>query len=197
MWPPRLCSCGNGRLARPATRSEAIVWRGPVLSEVEGTHAREIYPREYSINTCVRLNSMRPVKGEEAQPKRHHFKFRQLPGPYAIVRLPPDAPIPNWAAKDDFTSITRTTDELSIVCPADNLPAEVHSEFHWICLKLEGPFPFSLTGVLLSFVEPLSNNGVPIFSISTYDTDYILIQEEFAGVAIDTLQQAGHELRPE
>jgi hypothetical protein len=129
------------------------------------------------------------------KPRRHHLKFRWLPGPYAVVRLAPDAPILNWSTKGDFTSVTRTPDELSIVCPAENLPADVHTPHQWICLKLEGPFPFSQTGVLLAFIEPLSNNGVPIFAISTYDTDYVLIQEEF-GWAIDVLQRAGHELWP-
>ena len=127
---------------------------------------------------------------------RHQLKFRWLPGSYAIVRLAPDAPVPDWATKGDFTSITRTPDELSIVCPADNLPPDVDSPPHWICLKLAGPFPFSQTGVLLSFIEPLSNHGVPVFAISTYDTDYVLIQEEFAGMGISALQQAGHELWP-
>jgi hypothetical protein len=127
--------------------------------------------------------------------KRHQLKFRWLPGLYAVVRLAPAAAVPDWAPKGDFASITRTSEELSIVCPADNLPTDVHSPHHWICLKLEGPFSFSQTGVLLSFIEPLSNNGVPIFAISTYDTDYVLIQEEFAW-AIDVLQQAGHELWP-
>ena len=109
----------------------------------------------------------------------HQLKFRQLPGTYAIVRLVPDAPVPDWAAKGDFTSITRSADELSIVCPSDNLP----------------PFPFTQTGVLLSFIEPLSTNGIPIFAISTYDTDYVLIPEEHAR-AIDVLREAGHELWP-
>jgi hypothetical protein len=124
---------------------------------------------------------------------RHHLKFRQLPGAYAIVRLAPDAPIPNWATKADFTSITSTSDELSIVCPADNIPADMHSQHQWICFQLEGPFPFSLTGILLSFIEPLSSNGIPIFAISTFDTDYVLIQEEFAAHALTVLQAAGHE----
>ena len=84
--------------------------------------------------------------------------------------------------------------ELSIVCLADHLPGDVDSQPRSICLKLEGPFPFSQTGVLLSFIEPLSSKGIPIFAISTYDTDYVLIQEEFAGMALDSLQQAGHEL---
>jgi len=124
----------------------------------------------------------------------HERKFRWLHGPYAIVHLAPDAPAPAWATNGDFTSITRTADELSIVCPAANLPAEVHSPHRWICLKLEGPFPFSQTGVLLSFLEPLSSNGIPIFAISTYDTDYVLIQQEFEETALDQLRQAGHQL---
>jgi hypothetical protein len=126
--------------------------------------------------------------------RNHQLKFRQLPGTYAIVRLAPEAPIPDWATQGDFTSITRTADELSIVGLAGNLPADVHSLHHWICLKLEGPFLFSQTGVLLSFIEPLSNNAIPIFAISTYDTDYVLIQEEFAEAGLDVLSDAGHVL---
>ena len=125
---------------------------------------------------------------------RPQLKFRLLPGPYAIVRLASNAPVPNWALKGDFTSVTRMLDELSIVCATENLPADVQSPHRWICLKLEGPFPFSQTGVLVSFIEPLSTNGIPIFAISTYDTDYVLIQEEFAGVTLNVLQEAGHEL---
>ena len=124
------------------------------------------------------------------------LKFRQLSGQYAIVRLAPDAPAPAWATRGDFTSITRTSDELSIVCPADNLPPDVHSPHPWICLKLEGPFSFSQAGVLLSFIEPLSRNEIPIFAISTYDTDYVLIQKEWADSALNLLMRAGHQLLP-
>jgi hypothetical protein len=124
------------------------------------------------------------------------LKFRRLPRAYAIVRLGPDASVPEWAAKGEFTSVTRSGAELSIVCPIENLPADVSSSHRWICLKLEGPFPFSQTGVLLSFIEPLSSKGIPIFAISTYETDYVLIQEEFAGASLSILDEAGHELRP-
>jgi hypothetical protein len=128
--------------------------------------------------------------------KRLQLKFRVLPGPYAVVRLAHSAAVPAWAIKGDFVSITLTADELSIVCPADSLPGNIDFSPRWVCLKLEGPFPFSQTGVLLSFIEPLSNNGIPVFAISTYDTDYVLIQEEFARVALDTLREAGHERWP-
>jgi hypothetical protein len=125
---------------------------------------------------------------------QHKLGFRRLKGDYAIVRLAPDAAVPEWATKGEFSSITRTADELSVVCVAENLPADLDSPQRWICLKLEGPFPFSMTGVLLSFIEPLSANGVPIFAISTFDTDYVLVQKDFAGGALDILRRAGHEL---
>jgi len=126
--------------------------------------------------------------------KAHQLRFHVLPGPYAIARLNADAAVPEWATKGEFISITRTGDELSIVCLADNLPRDVHTQHHWICLKLEGPFPFSMTGVLLSFIEPLSSNRIPIFAISTYDTDYVLIQAEHIKAALSFLDEAGHKL---
>jgi hypothetical protein len=134
------------------------------------------------------------MQPEDHPAERHTLKFRELPGIYAILRLPPDAPVPDWTTKGAFTSITRTADELSIVCPAENIPKEITPGTRWICLKLEGPFPFSQTGVLLSFIEPLSNNGVPIFAISTYDTDYVLVQEEFVSLTQQALREAGHKL---
>ncbi len=128
--------------------------------------------------------------------QRQRLKFARLSGAYAIVRLAASATVPAWASKGEFTSITRTADELSIVCPMQSLPTDVESSNRWTCLKLQGPFPFSQTGVLLSFIEPLSSNGIPIFAISTYDTDYVLFQEEFVGAALNILQKTGHELSP-
>jgi hypothetical protein len=133
-------------------------------------------------------------KPEDEAPKRHRLSFRQLPGPYTIVRLAPAAPIPTWATKGDFTSITCSADELSIVCPAANLLQDINPRPRWICLKLEGPFPLSQTGVLLSFINPLSDNAVPIFAISTYDTDYVLVREEHMERVLDLLREAGHKL---
>jgi len=125
---------------------------------------------------------------------RHRLKFRKLPGLYGIVRLGPEAPVPKWATKGDFSAITRTADELSIVCPSSSLPDGVRSQHRWICLKLEGPFPFSQTAVLLSFIEPLSSNGVPIFAVSTHDTDYVFVRDDESKTALDELRKAGHTL---
>jgi hypothetical protein len=135
-----------------------------------------------------------PAIRESTGQKRHRLQFSWVPRLFAIVQLAPDAPVPGWATQGEFTSITRTKTELSIVCSTDSLPPEVHSPHRWACLKLKGPFAFAQTGVLLSFIEPLSANGIPIFTVSTYDTDYVLIQEECADSALDLLMGAGHQL---
>lgn len=137
---------------------------------------------------------MSVINHDDEPRKRIELKFNWIPGPFAICKLPAGAPIPEWALKGVFTSVTRTADELSIVCPAGHLPPDVPSESHWICLRLEGPFAFNQVGILASFIDPLAENGVPVFAISTYNTDYVLIQEEFWGIAERTLREAGHHL---
>jgi uncharacterized protein len=122
-----------------------------------------------------------------------NLKFRRLPGQFAVSRLPAGAPIPAWALTGIFTSITRNEDELSVVCPAENVPADTKTQAGWICFKLEGPFAFAQTGILASFINPLSGNNVPIFAISTFDTDYVLVPEEFSDAAVEFLQKAGHQ----
>lgn len=122
-----------------------------------------------------------------------HLKFRRLADTFAVCRLPPDASAPQCTAAE-FASITRTAEELSIVCPIDQAPTGANCESPWTCFKLEGPFHFSLTGVLASFLDPLAMRGIPIFAVSTFDTDYILVKEEHAATALQTLIEAGHTL---
>ncbi len=115
-----------------------------------------------------------------------------LPGRFVICRFSADATVPEWAQRGGFTSITRAADELSIVCPAENLPPEHKPEPRWICLKLAGPFAFTETGILASFIDPLARARVGIFAISTFDTDYVLVQEQFSEKALAVLTDAGH-----
>ena len=122
------------------------------------------------------------------------MKFRRLPATFAVCRMAPNAPVPAAIVYTPFVCITRTAEELSIVCPVNQAPQNAKCELPWICFKLEGPFPFSLTGVLASVIDPLAQSGIPIFAISTFDTDYVLVKEEFAESALKTLQSAGHEL---
>jgi uncharacterized protein len=102
--------------------------------------------------------------------------------------------VPNWALRGSFFATVGTREEISIVCPGESVPEDVQHEGNWTCFKLIGPFPFAETGILLSFIQPLSENAVPIFAISTFDTDYVLIKEEWAGHALNVLQAAGHQL---
>jgi hypothetical protein len=128
--------------------------------------------------------------------QRRQLKFKWLGEIFAVCRLPPDTPLPEWTWTGPFTSVTRTADELSIVCLADSLPPNLECKDRWICFKLEGPFSFSEVGILASFIDPLAQNGVPVFAVSTYDTDYVLVSEDYAGAALGALRQAGHELLP-
>jgi len=125
---------------------------------------------------------------------QRRLRFRRLPEAFAVCRFAAEAPVPGWATQGAFSSISRSADELSIVCSADRVPDDCKTELRWICFKLEGPFAFSEVGVLVSFLAPLAKSGVGIFAVSTYDTDYVLVREEHAGAALEALQAAGHEL---
>ena len=120
--------------------------------------------------------------------------FSVVPGHFAVCRLASNSPIPEWALRGEVFSVTRTSDELSIVCAQENVPSGTQAAGPWTCFKLLGPFAFELTGVLASVLEPLAASGISIFAISTYDTDYVLVREESAAAAIEVLHNAGHEL---
>jgi|SRR5215831_3691433 hypothetical protein len=112
-----------------------------------------------------------------------------LSGLYSIARLGSDAPLPAWARGGGFLSITRTADELSIVCW--NIPEAIPCQRGWRCLKVRGVLDFSQTGVISSIATPLAQAAVPIFVISTFNTDYILIAERHLDRAIAALKSAG------
>jgi uncharacterized protein len=120
-----------------------------------------------------------------------------LTGNYAIYRFHPDSSIPTWAlSTKGFSSITRTSDELSIVCQTQNLELDgVQQDSGWACLKLIGPFAFDLTGILSSVLNPLRDAEIGIFAISTFDTDYVLVKLENLERTIVTLKNAGHTIR--
>jgi hypothetical protein len=138
---------------------------------------------------------MTVLSEDEPQPaQRRTLRFRWIPGAFAVSRLAPQASIPDWALRGPFVSITRAADELSIVCLTENVPNDVKAERNWCCFQLEGPFPFMEVGILNSFIGPLAQGGIPIFVVSSFDTDYVLLKEEVVGAALSVLSQAGHEL---
>jgi uncharacterized protein len=120
------------------------------------------------------------------------LKFRILEERLAVCRLAPTESIPTWASSGKFFCVMRTHDELSIVCLEGAVPEGPLAERGWATLQLEGPFPFSMTGVLSSFLQPLAEARIPIFAISTFDTDYVLIHRENVELAVAALGAAGH-----
>ena len=113
---------------------------------------------------------------------------------YAICRLKPEDKSPDWAERGEFWSLTRTGEELSVVCVATNIPETVKSDKGWRCLKVHGPLDFSLTGILVSLARPLAETGISIFALSTYNTDYLLVKEAELDRALAVLAKDGHEI---
>jgi uncharacterized protein len=112
----------------------------------------------------------------------------------SICRLNAGEEIPAWATGGPFFSVTRTRDELSVVCPEDVVPESISREWGWCALRLEGPFDLSMVGVLASVASPLAEAGASIFAVSTFDTDYVLVREEQLDLAVDTLRASGHRV---
>jgi hypothetical protein len=105
------------------------------------------------------------------------LKLSLMPQKISICRLPWDEPIPEWACRSSFFSVTRTPDELSVVCDRKDVPPEIRSEAGWRIYKVHGPLDFSMTGVLSALATPLAGAGISIFALSTFDTDYLLVRE--------------------
>ncbi len=121
------------------------------------------------------------------------LKFSILEGPFTIHRLKPGAGIPKSVTSSPFYSISGSGEELSIVAPGKiNIESE-KSEPGWSVLKVTGPFDFSETGILAGIASTLAAASIPIFAVSTFDTDYILVKREHLKTAKAALSAAGHK----
>jgi len=114
---------------------------------------------------------------------------------FAICRLDGNAASPDWALRGSFCSITRTPDELSVVCPDVNVPEGTTCDRRWRCLRVEGPLDLTSTGILSSLAAPLAQAGISIFAVSTYDTDYLMVKEKDLERAMLVLSHDGHQTR--
>jgi hypothetical protein len=119
------------------------------------------------------------------------------PGEYAVVRLPADAAVPAelLAPGQDFVSVTRTAGELSVICPAGHEPpGSTAAEDGWRLLSVRGPLEFTLTGIIAALASELAAAGVALFSMSTFDTDHILVRATDLDHAVKALRESGHEV---
>ena len=121
------------------------------------------------------------------------IRMTPLDGTFAVCRLDPAADIPTWP-QGSFVSITRTPDELSIVCDESSVPADIRAERSWRALRVEGPIPFEVTGVAAAITAPLAAAGISVFLIATFDTDYLLVKSEVYGRAVEVLRESGIEV---
>jgi hypothetical protein len=111
----------------------------------------------------------------------------------AVCRLDAGGDVPPWVDRSRaFTSVTRTSDELSVVCAQDDVPEGVPTEGPWRALRVQGPIVMTLIGVVAALANPLADAGISIFAISTFDTDYILVHEPDFEAAVAALTQSGH-----
>jgi hypothetical protein len=117
-----------------------------------------------------------------------------LPETLAIARLAAGAAIPSWAMAGGFFSVTRTANEVSIVCEAGQVPEGLKAERDWRALKVHGPFALSEVGVMAALATALAQGGISVFAIATFDTDYLLVSGEQLQAAIAALRNAGHEI---
>lgn len=117
-----------------------------------------------------------------------------LPDRYAVAQLSADAVLPTWWPTRGMRHAGWTDDELSLVCEEAHVPAEVRCQRGWRMFKLQGPFDFALTGILKSVLDPLAAAGVGIFAISTFDTDYVLVQAPQLDFAVEALGAHGHQI---
>ena len=117
-----------------------------------------------------------------------------LPGDYAVSLLPIKASQPDWFEGDGFRSISFCEDETTVVCLSERVPAEVQSDEGWTAIKLVPDFAFDDAGVALSVVKPISEKGLGVFLISTFQRDYLLVKSADLEKAIEHLEHSGHRI---
>jgi hypothetical protein len=118
-----------------------------------------------------------------------------LPESYAVVGLSRSAQLPAWATQGSFFSVTRTSDELSIIVEECRVPAGLQFQGGWRVIKVHGPFMLSEVGVLASLVGPLAAARVSVLTITTFDTDYLLVAAENLAQTVSALERAGHSFK--
>lgn len=127
--------------------------------------------------------------------QRPHLPLELVPDTLAICRLDAGAPLPRWAeGPSAFLTVSRTAEELSITAVQRLVPPDARCERGYRALRVRGPLPLDLVGILASIAEPLAEAGLSIFAISTYDTDYVLVKSADLPAALEALERAGHRV---
>lgn len=120
------------------------------------------------------------------------YTLQEFPEKLAVVRLPAGSEVPTWAESSSLFSITATATETSLVCAGRNVPTKQVAQKGLTAFAVQGPLDLALTGVLASLLVPLAEEEISIFTISTYDTDWILVPAQDAERAAEAWRRRGH-----
>ena len=120
------------------------------------------------------------------------IRLKHVHGSYGIARLEADAPIPHWLEGPGLTALVRADDELTIICSIERIPSDVQIDGPWSCFRSVGPFDFQTTGIVQSLVNPLSDAGLGVFVLCTFDGEHVLVAERDFENARNLLIEAGH-----
>lgn len=180
-----------------ATLDRADLVRAKFDFDVVGHYARpdvfRLEVNERPMKPVVFTSAHHPTAtGHESVTLR--LKLLAVDGQFAVCKLPPDSAVPAWATEGDVFSVTRTDEELSVVCRQELVPSGTLAEVGWRCLRVAGAMPFTLVGVLASLTRPIAAAGVGIFAVSTFDTDYLFFKEAEFQTTIAALRRAGHSV---
>ena len=111
----------------------------------------------------------------------HNFSVCQVED-YSLVNL-----------NSEYSFIGKTDEEKSLVCITDEVPANViQRDDGWKAFRIQGVLDFSLIGILAKIAAALADNGISIFAVSTYNTDYALMKKENYQKALDVLKALGY-----
>ncbi len=124
------------------------------------------------------------------------MKLARYPETLAVVKLGPGAEVPAWAESSSIFSVTATATETSVVCAARSVPKKAPHQAPFTAFEVEGPLDFSLTGILAQLLAPLADEGISVFTLSTFDTDWILVPAGSADAAEEAWRRTGHEVEP-
>ena len=122
------------------------------------------------------------------------FTLRLLPDTLAVCRLDAGAAMPWWATVAPFFSVTRTPDELSIICAASRVPLGTQATYDWRALQVHGQFHHGLSGLMDAIAKPLGHAGISILAVATFDTHYVLVRGAQLDAAMGALHEAGHRV---
>lgn len=130
-----------------------------------------------------------------AGPSDQTWTLHRYAEPLAVARLAPDAPVPDWAdAPAPITTVARTSAELSVTAAAAAVPAGVPTLGPYVAFSVDGVLDPSLVGVLADLLYPLTEERISILTISTYDTDWVLVPAELAEKAAEAWRRRGHHI---